>query len=275
MQETDMRQALTEYVSDGEPAMGLTAAAVLTAGRRSRRTRRLAGVAGAGLAAALVGAGVVVVAGGGFPGSDFAAAAPCPSPPGSRPAGSVAADKPLSPELARWAATSLTCYLRQEVPRLLPAAKFAQVPGAKAGPLTGFSLGGEPPWGNRVDALALIRDAAGTGDLTVTVGVVDQSDAAREKESCRTEKAAKCTVQRGPNGETVLLGTERDPLPPDNPRNYVVRVYRGHSEIYVQVSNTDRQPANGGAPAATRPKPVLSADQAVQLALSPELYLFP
>ena len=84
-----------------------------------------------------------------------------------------------------------------------------------------------------------------------------------------------CTVQRGPDGETVLLSTERDPLPAGNPRTFVVWVYRGHTEINVQVSNTDRRSVNGAAPVATRPEPVLSADQAVQLALSPELYLFP
>lgn len=275
MQDTDMHHALKAYVSNGEPVMELTAGRVLAAGRRSRRTRRLAGFAAAGLAAALVGAGVVTVSGGSSTGADFAAAAPCPFPPGPRPPGVIAADKPLPPAVLEWATTSLTCHLNDEVPRLLPAATYAQMPGVQAGPLTGFSLGGEPPWGNRVDSMTLIRDAEGTGDLTVMVGVVDRSAAAREKAGCQRDKAAKCTVQKGPNGETVLLGTERDPLPAGNPRNFVVRVYRGHSEINVQVSNTDRQSANGGGPVVTRPEPVLSADQAVQLALSPELYLFP
>ena len=275
MRETEVRHALKAYVSDGEPPMGLTADVVLAAGRRSRRARRVAGFAGAGLAVALAGAGVVVVSGGGSFGGEFAAAAPCPDQPGSRPSGTYAADRPLSPVLVRWAATSVTCYLHEEVPRLLPAARYAQVAGARAAPLTGFSLGGEPPWGNRVDALALIRDADGTGDLTVTVRVVDQAEATREKDSCLSEKDAQCTIQGGPAGETVLLGTERDPLPPGSPRNFVVRVYRGHSEIYVQVSNSDQQPVHGGAPVATRPEPVLSADQTIRLALSPELYLFP
>jgi hypothetical protein len=281
MQETEMHHALKEYATDGEPVMRLTADAVLTAGRKSRRTRQLAGFAGAGMAAALVGAGVVVVANGGFStgdragGIDFAAASPCPRPAGSRPPAVIAADRPLSPEVLQWATTSVTCYLNQEVPRLLPSATYAQMPGAQGGPLTGFSLGGEPPYGNRVDSMTLISDAEGTGDLTVTVSVVDPSEATRQKAGCRSETAAKCTVQRGPDGETVLVSTERDPLPADSPRNYVVRVYRGHSEIYVQVSNTDRQSVNGAAPVPTRPTPILSADQAIQMALSPELYLFP
>lgn len=209
-----MHHALRQYASDGEPAMGLTADAVLAAGRRSRRTRRLAGWAGAGLAVALVGAGVVVAANGGSTGTDFAAATPCPFPPGSRPPGVIAADQPLSPQLVEWATTSVTCYLSAEVPRLLPAATYARRPGVSAGPLTGFSPGGEPPWGNRVDSMTVIRDARGAGDLSVFIGVVDQSAAAREKARCQREEAAQCTVQSGPNGETVLLSTERDPLPP-------------------------------------------------------------
>ncbi|WP_229070986.1 hypothetical protein [Actinoplanes sp. DH11] len=275
MQETDVRHALQEYVTDGEPAMGLTADAMLTAGRRSRRTRRLAGVGGAGLAVALAGAGAAVVTGTGLLGPNFAAASPCPSPPGSRPAGTVAADRALPPELVEWAATSVTCHLTTEVPRLLPAAEYAQAPGVEAAPLAGFSLGGEPPIGNRVDAMALIRDAAGTGDLSVSVGVVDRSLGAKAADDCRRSEWFPCSVRTGPNREIVLLSTEDDSLSATEPRNFVVRVYRGHSEISVQASNTDRKAVGDGPPVATRPMPVLSAEQAVQLALSPELYLFP
>ncbi|GAA2626934.1 hypothetical protein [Paractinoplanes durhamensis] len=275
MQEADVQEALKAYVTDGEPAMGLTADGVLKAGRRSRRARRLAGVAGAGLAAVLAGVAAVGVWGGSPDGPEYMAADPCPVPPGARPAGVIAGDQPLSPNLVAWATTSVTCYLNAEVPRLLPTATYAQVPGAQAGPLMGFNLGGQPPWGNRVDALALIRDAKGVGDLTVNVGVVDESVAAQAEAECRGDTVAKCTVMSGPKGSTVLLGTEPDGTPAGEPKNWVVRVYRGHSEIYVQVSNTDRQEKDGAAPVATRPEPVLSADQAVQLALSPELYLFP
>ncbi|MDI6101647.1 hypothetical protein QLQ12_23785 [Actinoplanes sp. NEAU-A12] len=275
MQETEMQYALQSYVSDAEPAMGLTADGVLTAGRRSRRTRRLAGFAGAALAATLVGIGVVVVSSGTSTGADFAAAAPCPFPPGPRPPGVIAADQPLPPEVREWASTSVTCHLNDELPRLLPDARYARVPGAPAGPLLGFSHGGEPPFGNRIDAMALIHDAEGTGDLTVMVGVVDPSMAGQAVDECRRSTMGKCSVQSGPNGESVLLSTAADGMPAELPRDLVARVYRGHSEILVQVSNTDRQVVNGNAPVATRPEPVLSTDQAVQLALSPELYLFP
>jgi hypothetical protein len=182
----------------------------------------------------------------------------------------IAADQPLPPEVLEWAATSLTCHLNDEVPRLLPAARFAQVPDALAGPLLASVHGGTMR--NRVDAMALVHDAEGTGELTVTVGVVDPSAADQAADECRRVTAATCGVRRGPNGETVLLGTEADSTPATAPRNLVVQVYRGHSRIYVQASSTDRQ---GDAAVATRPEPVLSADQAIQLALSPELHLFP
>ncbi|XVU29878.1 hypothetical protein ACQPZJ_23160 [Actinoplanes sp. CA-054009] len=271
MGEGEVREALrAAYADDAEPVMGLSAEGVLRAGRRSRRNRRRAGFAGAGLAAVLAGAGVVVATGAGSGGAEFAAAEPCLVPPGERPSGVIAAGRTLPPDVVEWAATSLTCALGDEVPRLLPDARYARVPGAPAEPLTGFSLGGD-----RVDALALIRDAEGTGDLTVNVAVVAESAAAQAEDQCRKETASKCTVRSGPGGETVLLGTEADGLPAAEPRNFVVRVYRGHSEIYVQVSNTDRRAAGGGAPVATRPEPVLTADQAVRLALSDKLFLFP
>jgi len=275
MQEMDMQHALKAYVRDGEPAMGLTADVVLAAGRRSRRTRRLAGVAGAAVAVALAGTGVAAFTGGGSPDADLAAAA-CASPPGSRPPGVIAADRPLPPEVVEWAATSVTCHLGAELPRLLPNATYARVPGAPAGPLVGFSLGGEPPWGNRVDAMALVRDAAGTGDLSVSVGVVDPAEAAaRAEDDCRRDTAANCTTRTGAEGETVVVSAEADGTPAGTPRTVTVRVYRGHTEVVVQVSNTDRRAEDGNAPRATRPEPVLSTEQAVALAKAPELFLFP
>ncbi|MDM4718910.1 hypothetical protein QTQ03_04595 [Micromonospora sp. WMMA1363] len=288
MQEAEVHHALEAYVSDDEPPMGLTSDEILAAGRRSRRNRRLAGMAAAGLAAILFGVGVVAVSGGGGSSTTpaFTAAGPCPFPPGSRPPGVIAADQPLSPELREWASVSVTCHLTEALPRLLPTAQYGQVRGAPAGPLVGHSLGGEPPWGNRVDALALVRDADGTGDLLVNVGVVDRLAAADAADGCWRGTDPRCTVQSGPNGETVLVSTDADraAVAPPGLRtslahpdavHLTVTVYRGQTEIVVQASNTDRQVVNGRPPVATRPEPVLTVEQARELALSPELYLYP
>ncbi len=50
MDDLDVRSALTEYVTEAEPPIGLTEEDVLAAGRRSRRRRLSAGIAGAALA---------------------------------------------------------------------------------------------------------------------------------------------------------------------------------------------------------------------------------
>ena len=57
-------------------------------------------------------------------------------------------------------------------------------------------------------------------------------------------------------------------------RNINLYAYRGRTRVYLEVSATDRS-SGTGPPQATRDRPVLSADQAVDLALSPELLLFP
>ncbi|WP_181773259.1 hypothetical protein [Amycolatopsis pittospori] len=50
MDDLDVRSALTEYVTEAEPPIGLTEQGVLAAGRRSRRRRLSAGITGAALA---------------------------------------------------------------------------------------------------------------------------------------------------------------------------------------------------------------------------------
>jgi hypothetical protein len=144
MQETTVREALRAYVSVDEPPLGLTSDGVLAAGRRSRRNRRLAGVAVAGLATALLAAGAVVVLDGARTGPHYEAVAACPYPPGPRPPGQVIADQPLPPMVLEWAKTRLTCHLAQALPSLLPQAQYAQVPGAPAGPLSATATAANP-----------------------------------------------------------------------------------------------------------------------------------
>jgi hypothetical protein len=272
MRETTMREALRAYTSVDEPPLGLTSDAVLAAGRRSRRNRRLAGAAVAFLAA-MLGAGGLVVANGYAKGPHYAALAACPYSPDPRPTDRFAADQALSPALVEWAKTRLTCHLAEALPRLLPEARYAQVPGAPAGPLVGYSFGGDPPFGNRVGAVALIRDPIGTGDLLVTVAVTDRSAAAKATEECQTTTSYPCTVQSGPNGETILISTENEVEAAHSPPTWVVWVYRGHTVVSVEISTNDHPPIDGGP--AARPESLLTRDQARDLALSPELYFFP
>jgi hypothetical protein len=271
MQDMDVREALHAHVREHEPPMGLTLGAIRSAARRSRRTRRAAALASAVVAGGLV---VAVVAQGGWLPFDrgsgpFQALAPCAADPGSRPAGRVSESQPPTEEHLSWARAQLTCFLATVMPTLLPNATYARVPGAKAGPLVGFS---HEPGMARVDALALVRDAAGTGDMLVIVGVVDPSIAAEAAEECRNSSI--CTLSTGPEGETIVLNQA---LADANGgfKDINAWVYRGHTVVTVEVSNSDRESVDGAAPAAKRPEPVLSAEQVVALARSEELYLFP
>jgi hypothetical protein len=277
MQDMDVRNALRCYVSAEEPPARLGSTEILAAARRSQRARTTAALASAGLAGALLVAGVAAVPGlrssspdAAQPGDGFTSARPCATAPGPAPAGPAADKQPLSKEQAAWARAKLTCYLAATMPRLLPDARYAKVPGAPGEPLTAVSRW-DPQSVNRVDVVALVRDARGTGDLTVSVEATTTSAASKAAEDCR--QWSFCTVRTGPNGETVVLNQ----APPDGAGFQDVNawVYRGHTCVLVEVSNSDRHVVGDGGPAATRDRPILSADQVVELASSPELYLFP
>lgn len=269
---TPLHEALQAFVRDDEPPMGLTSAGILQAGRRSRRNHRAAALAGAAAAAAVLTlAGMAALPSllpASRPASTFGALAPCPAVPGSRPAGQIDPARPFTPAMAAWATASVTCALADEVPGLLPDARFLRVPGAKAGPLVGYTFNGEqPPFGNRVDAVALVRDRHGTGDLTISVGVGGARDRQAAIAACQHDP--RCEVRTISPGVTALVAKY---LPA---AEAVVTVYRGHTLIHVEASNTDRQVVNGAAPGATRDAPVLATGQVLDLALSPQLYLFP
>jgi hypothetical protein len=280
MQDMDVRNALRCYVSAEEPPARLGSTEILAAARRSQRARTTAALASAGLAGALLVAGVAAVPGlrssspdAAQPGDGFTSARPCATAPGPAPAGPAADKQPLSKEQAAWARAKLTCYLAATMPRLLPDARYAKVPFPWTGePLTAVSRSEFPQSVNRVDAFALVRDARGTGDLTVIIEATTTPPASQAAEQCR--QWSFCTVRTGPNGETVVLN-QAPPDPKDGVQSVSARVYRGHTCVSVEASNSDRGYAGGGAPAATRDRPILSADQVVELASSPELYLFP
>jgi hypothetical protein len=273
MPDTSLQAALRAFVSEDEPPMGLTSGEVLATGRRLRRRYRLAAVGGATVAVALAVTGAVVVPQSLRPAQPtFAALARCPSPPGDRPAGTVDAAQPFSAPMAAWAVDSVTCALADVVPRLLPHARFAALPGGQAGPLVGYTLGGKPPWANRADAIALVHDRYGTGYLNVSVAVSSAADAQAAATSC--EQNPPCTVRQPGPGITLVV-SETVPASPRDPHLIGVDVYHGRTDVHVQLDNTDMQSADGKPPRPTRDQPVLTTDQAADLALSPGLYLFP
>lgn len=273
MLETSLHSALQAFVSENEPPMGLTSAEVLAAGRRSRRRYRLAAFGGGLAAAALAVAAIVVVPQELRPSEPaFAALAPCSTPPGDRPADVVDPTRPFSSSMAAWATDSLTCALADMIPRLLPHARFAAMPGVQAGPLVGYALGGKPPWGNRADAIALVHDSDGTGYLSVSVAVSSATAAQEAVASCQQNPP--CQVLEARPGITLLV-QETLPTSPGDPHVIWADAYQGQTDVHVQLDNTDLRSVDGGPPAPTRDQPVLTVDQAVDLARSPRLCLFP
>jgi hypothetical protein len=138
--------------------------------------------------------------------------------------------------------------------------------------MVGFTLGGTPPWGNRVDAGAIVYDRQGTGSLNISVGVSTTAEAQSAVTICHQNPS--CVVSGAPSVVTVIAN-ETLPRTPKDPHVIVVDVYQGRTHVNVELANTDMQSVDGGPPVPTRAEPVLTVGQAIDLALSPGLYLFP
>ncbi len=161
MEDLDVRSALTSYVTDDEPPIGLTTETVLAAGRRSRRRRMAAAVAGAALAVAAI------------VGTTFVIAVPWP---GGQVAGPVCPDK-TRPEAPAQTNARLSCAVGNAVRAVLPPDSPIErltIPGEAphADPFELISMPPEEPvihhMGVRVDT------GAGPGSVyVVTVGVAN------------------------------------------------------------------------------------------------------
>jgi hypothetical protein len=174
-----------------------------------------------------------------------------------------------------WALPTVTCYLADRIPRALTAARFAPVPsagtGQDAGPLEAFHIPAEPPDSNRVDAMALVRDDAGTGDLHLIISMPAPTALAARQDTC--SKSTECTATTTTDGATVLAWAY--PRPPENGYAHnVVEVFRGQTLIAIVASDSD-QTMLERQPSPTRPTPVLTVEQLTELALGSELFLFP
>ncbi|MET7392320.1 hypothetical protein ABZS66_02330 [Dactylosporangium sp. NPDC005572] len=293
MDESQIRTALDGYTAD-PPTVLPDSAAVLAVARRARRNRT-ALTAGAGAVATLIAVAAGLAVTPGRPGTPATKLSPALiiSCAGQRPGTPVQPNQPIPDDLATWGKSTVTCHLKAALPTLLPGATFEQVQGAPAGPLIGFILQRPPrsqrvetspglsanspdvrPLNHRVDAVSVIRDSQGAGDLWLMIGITAPHEKDRAIEQCRAT-AARCTVQSGPNGATALTLTST----PDQTGSYYqnsVQVFRGNTAIWIAATNTDRKTRTGsGLSAPTRPTPILTTDQLLELALAPDLLLYP
>ncbi|WP_238005379.1 hypothetical protein KZZ52_17730 [Dactylosporangium sp. AC04546] len=278
MNESQLHAALDSYTDDPPTALP-DSAVMLAVARRARRNRTVL-TAGIGVFAALTAVATGIAVTPGRPGTPAAKPSPIviTSCAGQRPDTPVQPDQPIPDDLATWGKNTVTCYLKAALPSLVPGATFEQVQGAPAGPLIGFILPlGQTgpsrdgrPLNDRVDAVSIIRDSQGAGDLWLTIGVTSPGEKDREIERCRA--GSTCTVQSGPNGATALIVSAQPNAVPFS-QNWV-QVYRGNSTIWIGATDTDRK-ARGGLPERTRPTPILTTDQLLELSYAQDLLLYP
>jgi hypothetical protein len=116
-----------------------------------------------------------------------------------------------------------------------------------------------------------VHDDAGTGDLHVMVLMAEPS--ARETRQGACSRSARCSSRSLPDGGTVLVwvyprkaGTQY--------AHHLVEVFRGQTMVAIVATDSDRSMLERD-PAPSRPTPVLSAEELTELALGPDLVLFP
>ncbi|OXM52076.1 hypothetical protein [Amycolatopsis alba] len=198
MDDLDVRSALTEYVTEGEPPIGLTGEDVLAAGRRSRRRRLSAGVAGAAFT-------VVAILG-----VTFAVTAPQPPPPPPlQPAEPVAGDhcETRRPgETEEQVITRLSCVVGTAVrSRVASGARIENLPPLGASPpsdpfrLTAKRNEENGEVGTTYYVNVRVSDGRGAGSIHISV-VPPIYHLMTSCDDLTVPKTASCSTHRLPGG---------------------------------------------------------------------------
>ena len=254
MEDLDIRSALSSYVTEDEPPIGLSGDAVLAAARRLRR-RRLVAAAG-GSAVVLVTAVTLAVGG---PGQQ----APPVGGPGQPPvAGTACAVKSASetPEQVR---ARLTCVIGDAVrSRLSPSAKIERLT------VPGETPPGDPfrpaATGDSMYQLGVrVTDQSGAGAVYVQLIAVDGLSVPRCTEVSPPNPDS-CGVSQLSQGALQSVTYRRDGL-----LTYEARLTAPGWLAVVTTNNSGvlrHNPAD--AVAVQRPLPPLTADQAADVVLT-------
>lgn len=242
----DVRTALTAYVTEGEPPLGLTGEAVLSAARRSRRRHLLTGAAALAVVVLALGLAVLVL-----PGRNPVAARPCPSATDTR---SALVDR-------------LSCLVGNAVRSLLPSdvrISRLTIPG-ETPPADPFHLVADPIGAAPGEAIfhmgVRVTDASGSGSVYVLILPGRSGGPA-----CGEPGEITCRTEPTPQG-VMWLSTLRT----GDAVKY--RVALAGPDSLVEFWSTDsgvlEQP--GVRLPKQRPEPTLSLDQVRELALTPGL----
>ncbi|MET7423563.1 hypothetical protein [Dactylosporangium sp. NPDC005555] len=258
-----LRTALHDYATGGEPALGLTSAGMLTAGRRAgrrRRTFQALGVAAVLTVAAVAAAQLTTPD---APPTSILAATAAPSGPAAaaRPCTGLTVGPDASGEDRGHA---ITCFATTVVPGMLPGATLTQPTGQGAPPGT-LALHAYPhSWGRGFNADALVTDAAGVGLVFIVVRPRDPADPPPDKDTC---VAPGCERRTGPHGEPA--GVYHKPEAEGTSTGWTVAVYSAGSTVSVTSGNHTPDTLM-----ATRPAPPLTVEQLWQLATDPRLQVY-
>lgn len=242
----DVRSALTEYVTEGEPPLGLSGEAVLSAARLSRRRHLLTGAVALFVVVLALGLAVVVL-----PGRAPVAARPCPTAVDTR---SALVDR-------------LSCLVGNAVRALLPADAVVSrltIPG-ETPPEDPFHLIADPAGDAPRDALfhmgVRVTDARGTGSVYILIVPV-----AGGGPPCGEPGEITCRTEPTPQGvmwlSTLHTGDAVKNRVALAAPNAVVQFWSNSSGVLEQKDV--RLPQQ-------RPEPTLTLDQVRQLALTPGL----
>ncbi|MCR6486504.1 hypothetical protein M8542_27115 [Amycolatopsis sp. OK19-0408] len=244
----DVRAALTAYVTEGEPPLGLTTSGVLASARRSRRQHLLTGAVALFVVVLALGLAVVVL-----PGRNPVAARPCPTATDTR---SALVDR-------------LSCLVGNAVRGLLPADAAVsrltipgETPPSDPYHLIADEVGAEPR--EAIFHMGVrVTDAAGSGSVYVLIlpvnsggppcGEVDQI-------SCRSEQ----TPQGGLWLSTLRAG--------DAVKNRVA-LAAPNSLVQFWSTSSGVLEQSGVVLPKQRPEPTLTLAQVRELALTPGLGL--
>ncbi|WP_410668863.1 hypothetical protein [Amycolatopsis sp. cmx-4-68] len=243
----DVRAALTAYVTEDEPPIGLTGDAVLAAARLSRRRHLLTGVVALVVVVLALGLAVVVL-----PHRNEVASRPCPTASDTR---SALVDR-------------LSCVIGKAVRSMLdPAVQISRltIPG-ETPPEDPFHLIADPAGDAPREALfhmgVRVTDARGSGSVYVLIVPSGNSGGPPCEEPgeivCRTEPTAHGTLWLS----TLRFGEV-----------VTHRVARGGPDALVQFwsNNSGVLERAGASLPAQRPEPALSLAQVRELALTPGL----
>ncbi|WP_284747432.1 hypothetical protein [Amycolatopsis sp. RTGN1] len=247
----DVRTALTAYVTEGEPPLGLSGDAVLSAARLSRRRHLLTGAVALAVVVLALGLAVVVL-----PHRAEVANRPCPTASDTRGA----------------LVDRLSCVVGNAVRSLLsPDAQISRltIPG-ETPPEDPFHLIADPVGDAPREALfhlgVRVTDERGSGSVYVLM--LPSGAAGTPRCGRLTAPEIRCGIEQLPEGG-LMLTTDRS----SGALSYRATLSAPWGYVQFWSNNSGVLEQNDVRLPEQRPEPVLTQDQVRQLALTPGLDL--